>query len=820
MNLSIAQRFALIFALVVFVATATVGFTVYQGSRRALIKAATERLGHTSQRIEQRLASDFESIASDLRFLTGTPPVEGLVRTWSAGEQGYTLDRETGLTVEEWHGQLADLFRVFLENHPTYLQIGFASLYNNGQEILRLERHDDVIRRIPQEDLDQIGELQDFQRTIKLEEGTLYLSPITLESPWESDLSEGGPSLRAALPVYGTNGRVYGFLHIQIDMEKVFAGLREVADDDKRLYLANRDGYFLIHPDSTRTFGFERGQQYLIQDTFADVASIIRGEGSFLSVDEARSNMSEPVSAFFSRIDLGEGISHRPLILGVTAPHAIILADVKQVRNRSLLITLLFSLCGIIFALAFSTWLTRPLSKITRALSRFKRGEWGEALPVERQDEIGLMARTLRDMADEIQRQVIELESKELRQRTILETSAEGIIVADAEGMVETFNAAAEHILGYPSATVIGQPIDAYIQQASGKSATVADMPWLSINQRGEAVGLHKEGHQVPLLVTWSIFDLHGEQRVTILLHDITERKSAEALREKLLQELRTERTRLQQLSESLEERVETRTADLDRTNKVLEYRNRELQDFAYVASHDLQEPLRKIQAFSGLLISEFGGQINEDGLFYVDRMKDAAARMSRLISDLLAFSRITTQAKPYEEVDLNEIIEGVLYDLEIRLEETGGIVKVEPLPAIEADPMQMQQLFLNLISNGLKFHREDLPPVIHIRGCIEERGLLVGVDGEVCRFEIADNGIGFDEKYADRIFSPFQRLHGRGEYEGTGMGLAICRRIVERHDGLISVLSEPDKGTTFVVRLPVHQHAEAEEALAEEKAP
>ncbi|HMB90105.1 MAG TPA: PAS domain S-box protein, partial [Rhodothermales bacterium] len=732
MNLSIAQRFALIFALVVFVATATVGFTVYQGSRRALIKAATERLGHTSERVEQRLASDIESIANDLRFLTGTPAVEGIVRTWAAREQGYGLDRETGMTVNDWRDQLADLFRVFLENHTTYLQIGFSSVSSNGQEMLRLERREDAIRRIPQEELDEIGDQQDFQQTIQLEQGTLYLSPITLESSWESDLSEGRPSLRAALPVYGANGRVYGFLQIQIDMEKVFAGLREVADDDKWLYLANKDGYFLIHPDPTRTFGFERGQQYLIQDTFADAAAIIRGEDTFLPIDEARSNTGEPVSAFFSRIDLGEGVSHRPLILGITAPHATILADVEQVRNRSLLITLLFSLCGIVFALAFSTWLTRPLSRITRALSRFKRGEWGEALPVDRQDEIGLMARTLRDMADEIQRQVIELESKELRQRTILETSAEGIIVTGAEGAIETFNAAAEHILGYPSEDVIGQPIDAYIQQASGKAGTIADMPWLSINQRGEAVGLHKEGHPVPLLVTWSTFDLHGEQRVTILLHDITERKSAEVLREKLLEELRTERTRLQQLSESLEERVEARTADLDRTNKVLEYRNRELQDFAYVASHDLQEPLRKIQAFSGLLISEFGEQIDEDGQFYVDRMKDAAARMSRLISDLLAFSRITTRARPYEEVDLNEIIEGVLYDLEIRLEETGGTVNVDPLPAIEADPLQMQQLFQNLISNGLKFHRDGVPPVIHVRGCIEKRGLLVGIDGEV----------------------------------------------------------------------------------------
>ncbi|MBL1178368.1 sensor histidine kinase [Pantanalinema sp. GBBB05] len=259
---------------------------------------------------------------------------------------------------------------------------------------------------------------------------------------------------------------------------------------------------------------------------------------------------------------------------------------------------------------------------------------------------------------------------------------------------------------------------------------------------------------------------------------------------------------------EDITERKQTEKA-LKLFNAKLEQSNRELQDFASVASHDLQEPLRKIQAFGDLLNKEYGQCLPETGQQYLQRMQNAAARMQTLINDLLAFSRVTTKAQPFIPVQLNQVVQEVLSDLEIQLQAVGGQVKVDRLPTIDADPLQMRQLLQNLISNALKFHQPHLPPVITIQaGIVAQPSTTADMAAapQACQILIEDNGIGFEEKYLDRIFTVFQRLHYRNEYEGTGVGLAICRKIAERHGGSITAKSSPGNGSTFIVILPVHQ--------------
>jgi signal transduction histidine kinase len=253
-----------------------------------------------------------------------------------------------------------------------------------------------------------------------------------------------------------------------------------------------------------------------------------------------------------------------------------------------------------------------------------------------------------------------------------------------------------------------------------------------------------------------------------------------------------------------------------------LEQSNRELQDFASVASHDLQETLRKIQAFGDRLRSKFAEPLGADGRDYVDRMHSAAARMQTLINDLLSFSRVSTRAQPFAAVDLNGVVREVVGDLEARIESSGGTVEVGQLPTIEADAVQMRQLFQNLIANALKFKREGVAPVVSVTASMPgamptEVGTPANGDGHPGNVEIrvADNGIGFEEKYLDRIFNVFQRLHGREQYEGTGIGLAVCRKIAERHGGSITASSRPGEGTTFIVTLPVSHPERAAEGEA-----
>jgi light-regulated signal transduction histidine kinase (bacteriophytochrome) len=235
-------------------------------------------------------------------------------------------------------------------------------------------------------------------------------------------------------------------------------------------------------------------------------------------------------------------------------------------------------------------------------------------------------------------------------------------------------------------------------------------------------------------------------------------------------------------------------TAKLQTSYDLLESKNKALQEFAFIASHDLSEPLRKIQTFGSLLEAKSADRLHEQERDYIIRMTGAANRMQELLDALLRYSRVDTQGRDFVPVKLKEIVQTVTTDLEVPINKIGAHVEIGSLPIIQGDPYQWRQLFQNLIANAVKYHRTEGNPVIKLYG--EEN------DG-TGRIFVEDNGIGFDEKYLDKIFQPFQRLHGRHEYPGTGIGLAICKKIVERHGGTITAKSTPGKGSTFIVTLP-----------------
>jgi PAS domain S-box-containing protein len=282
-----------------------------------------------------------------------------------------------------------------------------------------------------------------------------------------------------------------------------------------------------------------------------------------------------------------------------------------------------------------------------------------------------------------------------------------------------------------------------------------------------------------------------------VIVHaiDVTEQVHGREALKKSQERLLEFTNRLEALVEQRTEALRQTMGTLQITNTELQRSNQELQDFAYVASHDLQEPLRKIQAFGNLLEEEYGSVLGE-GKMYLNRMRDAASRMRNLINDLLTFSRVTTKAQPFSPVDLTAVLQDVLGDLEPRLQASQGTIQVGDLPTIEADPQQMYQVFQNLLSNALKFHKPDVPPEVKVYAEISS-------SEQRCQLFVEDNGIGFDEKYLDRIFTVFQRLHGKGKYEGTGVGLAVVRKIVERHGGSVTAKTSNGNGATFIVTLP-----------------
>ncbi|WP_291041489.1 ATP-binding protein [Dyadobacter sp. 50-39] len=325
-----------------------------------------------------------------------------------------------------------------------------------------------------------------------------------------------------------------------------------------------------------------------------------------------------------------------------------------------------------------------------------------------------------------------------------------------------------------------------------------------------------------------AFFDEEGiAYKIWGTMHDVTQQRQQQRAQEWLVQkrteELAASNDALKATVDELNE-INKRLADtnekarelnlrLGEANRDLTRSNENLQQFAYVASHDLQEPLRKVQSLGTLLSDRYGAKLGDDGMNLIDRMVRAGRRMSLLIDDLLSFSRITTRRAAPSPVALGDVIAEGMENLSALMKETGGIVEMENMPTLEGDRTQLVQLFQNLLSNAFKFHRADVTPLVHVTAAhISAEALPAHVkparDAKSYHcITVADNGIGFDEKYLDRIFQVFQRLHGKSEYAGTGIGLSICEKVVHNHGGAITASSRVGEGAQFSVYLPKRLH-------------
>jgi PAS domain S-box-containing protein len=358
------------------------------------------------------------------------------------------------------------------------------------------------------------------------------------------------------------------------------------------------------------------------------------------------------------------------------------------------------------------------------------------------------------------------------RRRILMEQSKDGIVILDQDGHVYDCNQKFADMVGYPLESM--HELTVFNWEYLYPPERTLEMIH-SVDEKGdhfETKHRRKDGSTYDVEISTNAAVFAGQKLIFCICRDITERKRLEEEREALLQEIR-------------------------RINQRLEEANKELQDFVYIASHDLREPLRKISSFGTLLQDSLEGKLDEDQQENFQFMIDGAQRMQDMIDALLTYSRLTTKAKPPEWVDLNKVIEDLKkVELATILDETQGIIHVPKLlPSVQADPSQMHQLFQNLIGNGLKFHKGEISPKIIIRAHEEENNMI--------RIEVQDNGIGIDEKYYDQLFTMFKRLHSREQYEGTGIGLANCKKIVERHGGSIGIKSTLGKGSTFWFTLP-----------------
>lgn len=377
-----------------------------------------------------------------------------------------------------------------------------------------------------------------------------------------------------------------------------------------------------------------------------------------------------------------------------------------------------------------------------------------------------------------------ELAERGQQVRAIIEHSPTAMLMTDADGRITLTNSETLRLLGYEQNELIGQPVEVLIPEAMrtrhpGLRAGFINHP--SARSMGGGRDLHalrKDGSEVAVEIGLTPIR-HGETTYVLSsIVDISWRKALEA-------DLRT-------MNNELEQRVEDRTAKLQISNDALVRSNTELQQFAYIASHDLQTPLRSISGFVQLLADGYGDKLDPEARDWIKRTVDNTQRMHTLINDLLSYSRIDSRARPFSSVDLNELLRETEQLFEDDLKAVDGKITHDHLPTVLGDASQLTQLLANLIGNALKYH-DKRPPQIHISAHIE---------GDQWIIRVRDNGIGIDPKHHDSIFDIFKRLHTNQTYPGTGIGLAVCRRVVHRHGGRIWVESNPGYGSTFVFTL------------------
>lgn len=382
--------------------------------------------------------------------------------------------------------------------------------------------------------------------------------------------------------------------------------------------------------------------------------------------------------------------------------------------------------------------------------------------------EIDERTRELQDIKVALEREVQATKQAKKRMTSIFESAPNGMLVVNQSGVITQANSMVANIFRCRPEELLGQSVEALVP-AEQREQHVQDRDNFQqspskrmMGARRDLYGVRLDGTRVPLEVGLHPVDLDGSIEIVAAVVDISERKAYEL-------------------------RIHER-------NEALEVSNRELQEFAFIASHDLREPLRKIISFSKLLQEGDYGELTPEGKEFSGYIVGAAERMRDLLADLLSYSRVTSKANPLKLTSLNPLLEEVLEDLQLAIDDAGAQVSIAPLPDIMADKVQMRQLFQNLISNSLKYRHAARPATIEITG---------ESDDFRTRIHVKDNGIGFASEYAEQVFEVFKRLHDKSSYPGTGMGLAICRKIVQRHGGTIQAHAEVDVGTEMVIEFP-----------------
>lgn len=703
----------------------------------------------------------FSDLEKDVKFLAKTPPIQGIIRA----SKNKGIDPLDGSTLEQWKKRLQAIFRSVEEGKSSYVQVRYVGIANNGKELVRINNYGSYIETVPEDKLQEKAGEPYFQEALSLAKGEVFFSPINLNRENGKVQKPYLPVIRSIIPVYDGE-EIFGFIIINASYASILKEIIEMQDLSGNVFIINDGGDYIYYDPSIEKIAFEYRTHIERTPYFNMVQSLIEAH------DHNEQELKKIVGGkeYFSQhvhFNYDDAHPQRFLIIALLRSLDTLNEHVKETQHKAnwLIISLLSA--AIALSLFCSRFLLKPLIEFIAAIKASKGGEI-QNLPTRIKNEIGELAEAYSSMMQRLNEARQAEDEAHSKLQAIVDNTVDGMITIDENGMVQSYNKACEVIFGYSAKEVIGKNIKLlmpmpYQAEHDGYLNNYKNTGKRKIIGIGREVqGLRKGGEIFPLDLSVSEIEMEGRRFFSGIVRDITQR----------------------QLTQN----------ELMRSNE-------ELERFAYIASHDLQEPLRMVSSFTKLLDEEYEASLDDTAKEYMRFIMDASARMQMMVADLLSYSRIGYEGPAAERIESKKYIELALENLqEVIKSSKAQITLPEEMPEIHVSPMRFSRLMQNLIGNGIKYQRLEAEPEITIEVLERENEWV---------FSVADNGIGMKNEYLDQIFIIFKRLNAASEYQGTGIGLTICKRIVESFGGKIWAESIYGHGTTFYFTVPKHELSE-----------
>ncbi|MDO6424613.1 sensor histidine kinase [Saccharophagus degradans] len=726
----------------------------------------------------QHFNSGIEQLRSDALLISESPfIVEWFKQSINViDDANDQISTNTSLPSNAYSSLIEQSFNNLLTRQPDYFQARILSI--SGDELIRVERQNGVVKVVAAKQLQDKSDTEYFEAAKTLSAGEVYLSDINLNEEYGAIAQPEVTTLRAAAPIFGDNGKLLGVFVINKNVGSfVRATVTNSSVGD--VFVLNARGHFIYHPQNEYTFSEQRGTDYTFAKQWPEIAKslLVAFEKDAFNLATSSLNLDNYV-VNARKVSYHKGTTPKYISIIQMAPSSHFSEQTIQALQRQIFaVALLLAVC-IALAWFFNRIMVKRIYILGELSNYVAAGGRDLKLPEERGDEVDHVVKAFQSMVDQIDGREKLLHLEKVKIQAIFDAVNSGLITTNEEGYIEEVNQFGAHLLTSEPKTMEGKFIGDYLKSESSINPNVFQA-YFALQQEVtqpfhfEVIGLRHTG-PFPVQLSVARFTLDRKTFYVGAIEDISERKSI-------------------QLS-------------LDKYAKKLEASNNELQSFAYVASHDLQEPVRKIQSFGELLEREEKANLSENGQLYLSRMVAAAERMRSLISSLLELSRVGKDQNQCEWVDVELQCREIIDDLEKLITEKKAEVSIGPLPHVWGEPVQMRRLMQNLIGNALKYVKVNVHPVVEVGVyCPMDVGneLALELEQYPVAFFVQDNGIGIAPEFREKIFVAFERLHGRSQYQGNGIGLAICKKIVEGMGGIIFVDDNPAGGSRFVVALP-----------------